>query len=660
MPVRLPLECDEDAAGVVRALRREPYPFALVGRWAGGGAVVGARPVRVARAGEDPFALLAGVPGPVPGAPEGFVGAGWFGWLGYRLGALAEPMPPSPPAPAPAPACVLAYHDHVLRRTPDGRWWLEALDARVAERRLPEVHALLRAPRPMVGSPPVPTLRIAGAGAAGHAGAVADAVERIAAGDLFQANLCLRLETEWGGDPLALFARGVETLAPAYAAVFLRPGGGVVSFSPELFLRRAGDAVHSGPIKGTAPPGGAGALRASAKDAAEHVMIVDLMRNDLGRVCRYGSVHADPEPSVQPHVGVEHLVSTVRGTLRPATDDADLLRATFPPGSVTGAPKVQAMRVIAELEPTAREAYTGALGYVSPAAGLELAVTIRTFEAAHGRLWLGVGGGVVADSNPRAELDEALAKARPLAAAIGTTVDARPGAGAPVPWSGATPRALGPRRERPDPRQGVFETVLVRDGRPVDLDRHVERLDASLRVLYDAGVPQGLRESARSAAHRAGNARLRIAIAPGAAPAFETGPLPAPAAAPLVLAPFVLPGGLGPHKWRDRRLLEALSAAAGGAVPLLVDADGAVLEAAWAAVAVRDGAVLRTPPADGRLLPGIGRGRLLDAGAAVESPLTLEDLAAAGEIHLVSALRTVPATLRRRHRAGGGVSEAVR
>ena len=151
-------------------------------------------------------------------------------------------------------------------------------------------------------------------------------------------------------------------------------------------------------------------------------MIVDLMRNDLGRVAAYGSVHAPEAPEAQPHAGVWHLVSEVGAELAPGHGDAALLRATFPPGSVTGAPKVQALHVISQLEATGREVYTGAIGFASPHAGLELNVAIRTFEAHGDHLWLGAGGGIVADSDPQAELEECLVKARPLIAAIGGTL----------------------------------------------------------------------------------------------------------------------------------------------------------------------------------------------------------------------------------------------
>jgi para-aminobenzoate synthetase/4-amino-4-deoxychorismate lyase len=148
-----------------------------------------------------------------------------------------------------------------------------------------------------------------------------------------------------------------------------------------------------------------------------------LMRNDLGRVCEYGTVIAPRLPTAEPHHGLWHLVSRVHGRLRPDVTDAEVLRATFPPGSVTGAPKVQALRVIAESEQVGREVYTGAVGFASPAAGLELNVAIRTLELADGQVWLGAGGGIVSDSDPRAELDEALAKARPIAAAVGAALD---------------------------------------------------------------------------------------------------------------------------------------------------------------------------------------------------------------------------------------------
>jgi para-aminobenzoate synthetase / 4-amino-4-deoxychorismate lyase len=431
---RVPLDCPLAPIELLRALGDETLPFALTGSWSGGGAIVGSEPLRVADG--DPFSTLDQLPTPADGDRQhpDAVGGGWFGWLGYRLGARIETLPAGPPRPVPLPDFQLAYYDNVLRLDSAGRWWFEALvtQARRAalDERLTRVRGLLAARR-RESTAPGP-LTLSAPAALHHLDAVGDCRRRIAAGEIFQANICLRLEASFAGSVVDLQARALAAISPPYAATFSTPAGGIASLSPELFLRRRGRSVVTAPIKGTIarsgdPAEAAAALKQltrSAKDAAEHVMIVDLMRNDLGRVCEYGSISAPRLPTAEPHPGLWHLVSRVRGELRTGVGDGDLLRATFPPGSVTGAPKVQAMKVIAALEPTAREVYTGAIGYASPIAGLELSVAIRTLELADGQLWLGAGGGIVADSEPRAELEEALAKARPLAAAIGTQVRA--------------------------------------------------------------------------------------------------------------------------------------------------------------------------------------------------------------------------------------------
>jgi para-aminobenzoate synthetase / 4-amino-4-deoxychorismate lyase len=433
------------AAEALEALSEERMAFALVGQWAGGGAIVGSEPLAVAGDDDDPFALLDDLPAITQREPfpPGAVGGGWFGWLGYRLAGRIERIPVGPPRPVPMPDFHLAYYDHVLRLDADGQWWFEALAteprrSELAARRRHLGRLLREAPVPSrrssIDGPPV--LRLSRAAAAHHLAAVASCRERIAAGEIFQANLCVRLEAEFQGTAAQLLVRALTEVQPVYAASFDTPHGSVASLSPELFLRRNGDDVVTGPIKGTAPrdpdpavaAGQLAGLRASAKDAAEHVMIVDLMRNDLGRVCAYGSVIAPRLPTAEAHPGLWHLVSCVRGRLWPDVGNGDLLRATFPPGSVTGAPKVQALRVIGESELTGREVYTGAIGYASPVAGLELSVVIRTLELRHGRLWLGAGGGIVADSDPRRELEEALVKARPIAAAIGSSVALGPDA----------------------------------------------------------------------------------------------------------------------------------------------------------------------------------------------------------------------------------------
>jgi para-aminobenzoate synthetase / 4-amino-4-deoxychorismate lyase len=442
--IREPLQCSWTAAEAVRAIAGERLPFALSGAWAGGGAVVGSDPLQVVQPpdvrGGDPFAVLDRLPRVhgAAAAPSTTVGGGWFGWLGYRLAAAVERVPLMPVRPVPMPELHLAYYDNVLRLDPDGQWWFEALATadrhEALQQRLRALRRRMAKAAPVVSAAAPEPFVIDARAARWHIDAVAECRERIAAGEIFQANLCLRLDSIWNGGAAALSAAALERISPPYAAMFDTPDGSVASLSPELFLRRRGDQVLTAPIKGTIarvgdPDADAAALerlRGSAKDAAEHVMIVDLMRNDIGRVCEYGSVVAPRLPTPEAHPGLWHLVSRVRGTLRPRTTNAALLRATFPPGSVTGAPKVQSLRVIAQLEATAREVYTGSIGYCSPIAGVELNVAIRTFELRDGRLWIGAGGGIVADSDPRGELDEAIAKARPIAAAVGADVVVSP------------------------------------------------------------------------------------------------------------------------------------------------------------------------------------------------------------------------------------------
>ncbi len=433
--VRLPWQLEP--AQVLAALESETLPFALVGAWADGGAIVGSEPLRVAHPSDDPFALFDELPRVDSQVPA--VGGGWFGWLGYRLADRIEQVPLADARPVELPEFHLAYYDNVLHQDTEGVWWFEALVTPERRDAIEDRVAFLWDRLADVGGfdpvcRPGPLL-LARDVAAHHLQAVAQCRERIAAGEIFQANICLRLEAEYDGTATGLMRSALDRgRVPLYSAVFDTPDGGIVSLSPELFLRRRGRDVRTGPIKGTAPrssdPALAAAslrrLRESSKDAAEHVMIVDLMRNDLGRVCEYGSVTAPRHPTAEPHPGLWHLVSGVEGRLRRDVGDGDLLRAAFPPGSVTGAPKVQSLRVIAELEPTGREVYTGAVGYVSPLAGLELNVAIRTLELADGQLWLGVGGGIVADSDAQSELEETLTKARPVAAAVGTTVILEP------------------------------------------------------------------------------------------------------------------------------------------------------------------------------------------------------------------------------------------
>jgi para-aminobenzoate synthetase component 1 len=249
-----------------------------------------------------------------------------------------------------------------------------------------------------------------------------EAVERvreaIARGDVYQVNLVQHLSAPFTGDPAALATR-LAALEPLHPEPLAGDGWAVVSGSPELFLARRGRRIRTMPIKGTRPAGAADELGRSEKDAAEHVMIVDLERNDLSRVCEPGSVRWPELMAARSLAGVEHLVSTVEGTLREDAGLAEILEATFPGGSVTGAPKIAAVDLIAALEPVGRGASMGALGHVYGNGDFDLALTIRTFAVAEGRIHLWVGGGVVWDSDAAAEVEESWVKARPLLEAVG-------------------------------------------------------------------------------------------------------------------------------------------------------------------------------------------------------------------------------------------------
>jgi para-aminobenzoate synthetase component 1 len=263
--------------------------------------------------------------------------------------------------------------------------------------------------------------------------AVARIVELILDGDIFQANLSQRFSAYLpnGVDAFSLYRR-LRAANPAPFSAFLDFGDTVIaSASPERFLRLDQGRVETRPIKGTRPRGATPTedaalveeLRASAKDRAENVMIVDLLRNDLSRVCRDGTVETPEICAVESFATVHHLVSTVTGELREGCDAVDLLRATFPGGSITGAPKIRAMEIIAELEPTRRGPYCGAIGWLGFDGTMDTSITIRTFALKERTVTFQAGGGIVADSDPAAEYDETIDKARALFQALGGRLD---------------------------------------------------------------------------------------------------------------------------------------------------------------------------------------------------------------------------------------------
>jgi para-aminobenzoate synthetase/4-amino-4-deoxychorismate lyase len=660
--VRRELHCSLTAFEVLSRMAVDSHPFALVGAWAGAGAVVGARPV--AQAG--PPQPLDSVFGPWPAegllgaAPEVSFAGGWVGYLGYRATGVArfDAARLANPADPALQAWWFGWYDHVLvQDARDHSWRFEALveagREAAAEARYRELARRLQGDQPSPGSYRCGEFTVTPDPQA-HIDAVTEAVRLIHRGDLFQANITLRLEAGFSGDPLALFCRGAAALNPPYAAFLSPPGGAIASFSPELFLRRSGREILTRPIKGTISRSHDAASAArqraeligSAKNRAENVMIVDLMRSDLGRVCVPGTVTVPRLAFAEPHPGVWHLVSEVRGEMAEDRTDTDLIAATFPPGSVTGAPKVRALEVIGALETAPRQVYTGAVGYRSPVAGLELSVAIRTFELGAGKIWLGAGGGIVAGSDPAAEYAECLVKAGPLIEAVAI-------------WPGDTSLRAGPDARqaslRPRPAAGVFTTLRVAAGEPDGLAEHLDRLAASARAVFGKDLPSGLLAEIGSCLAIGESGRLRITIRPVGGPLeFRVELAATGAGAPAVrLRPVTVAGGLGSHKWTDRRLLAALAddrSLGRDEQLLLTDTDGTVLETDRASVfAVIDG-VLRTPAADGRILPGIARERVLEAAqrsdvATEVGRLELADLRGASEVFVTNSLRgIVPVT----------------
>jgi para-aminobenzoate synthetase component 1 len=368
---------------------------------------------------------------------------GLAGFLGYDLGRRFERLPALAIADQELPVMRLALHDWVIawdRR--DGRAWLggRAVDERIArlDERLAEVLARLGAPLGRARSNDLGAAAIelrSGLDQPAYEAGVDSIRQFIADGELYQANLTRRLETPFRADPWPLYRR-LRTGDPALFAAYLDLGANpltgapraIVSASPEPFLSVSSDGVvATNPIKGTRPRGRdreddrrlARELLASAKDRAENVMIVDVLRNDLGRVCRPGSVRVPRLCRLERTAAVQHLVSTVTGRLQPGRDAFDLLAAAFPGGSITGAPKIRAMELLEGLEPVRRGPYTGIAGWLGPDGAMATSILIRSFVADGERLSLHVGGGITWRSDPAAEWDETVAKAHGPLSAIG-------------------------------------------------------------------------------------------------------------------------------------------------------------------------------------------------------------------------------------------------
>jgi len=414
-----PTRADRPSAADLRRFCEKPYAVwldaAAQDGWFGG-SLLAAEPSLVMRARRGDV-TLAGRGGTTTCAADPFQvlrellaertgGAGSaIGYLAYDLKRHVERLPETSTDDLAFPDCYLCFYDDVRRiQAPAPRPHPSRFDV-------------------SPGHVPVSTFT-----RETYRAAVTRVLEHITAGDVYQVNLSQRFRTPVAGDAFSAYER-LRAATPAAFGAFLNfPELRVLSASPELFLRLDPTTrrVETRPIKGTRPRGVTPAedarlrdeLLASAKDRAENVMIVDLERNDLGRVAEIGSVRVAELAGLQVLPTVHHLVSNVEATLRPDRDAVDLLRAAFPGGSITGAPKIRAMQIIDAVEPVTRGVYTGAIGRFGFDGSLDLNIAIRTAVVVDGDAYVHAGGGIVADSDPGAEYQETLDKARAVVGAL--------------------------------------------------------------------------------------------------------------------------------------------------------------------------------------------------------------------------------------------------
>lgn len=484
-----------------------------------------------------------------------------------------------------------------------------------------------------------------------HAEKVARVHAAIAEGDTYQVNLTTRLLSRIDGDLLGCYRDLVDAQRSASGAFLDLDRWVVLSASPEEFLHRRGDELSSVPMKGTAERGRTPAqdalqrasLLRSEKERAENVMIVDLIRNDLARIARTGSVAVPHLLRADAYPTVWQLTSTVTATAQPGLVLEELLTALFPCGSITGAPKLSTMALIAELETAPRGVYCGAIGWLAPrrttADGTQLpaeerfSVAIRTVvvDRQDGAASYGVGGGVTWSSTAQGEWEELAAKARVLDRLTGT--------------------AGG--RVAPDPTQfALLETFAVQDGAPRHLEEHLDRLEASARELairLDRGAARAdvlSRLPALIGADGSAIIRLRLGLDGGIT--LTARELTPPSSAPVTLVVDTVP--IDPsspavrHKSTDRAHLRDALARARRLDPsaddvVLIGPGGRITETSIATVMVRLGDLWCTPPLSDGCLPGIGRRLALEQGEAVPRSITAAQLAAAQEIAVVSSAR---------------------
>lgn len=376
--------------------------------------------------------------------PVPFVG-GWVGYLSYDLGRYIEKLPDGVVHDIGLPLLRFCFYDSLLAwDNAGGVGYLLALEypgqktspgERLRQmRKVYEMCLEESSANPSANEKPDALEKLI-EGMSGnishddYLGKVGRAIEYIKAGDIFEVNLSQRFSCDFKGSGCRLYQYLAEHNPAGYAALLSGEGDSIVSASPELFLSKRGDRIVTRPIKGTAARDGneqqdklnRQKLLDSQKEIAELNMIIDLERNDLGRLCQYGSVKVQEERVIETHPTVYHAVATIVGQLRDDVSIADILRASFPGGSVTGAPKIRAMEIIDELEPTARSVYTGSIGWLGVNGDMDLNIAIRTIILVDGKVYVQVGGAVVADSRPGDEYQETLTKAAALVRAIKAT-----------------------------------------------------------------------------------------------------------------------------------------------------------------------------------------------------------------------------------------------
>ncbi len=372
-------------------------------------------PVQVFRTkGEDPFPSLDKL-------LQSGIGAGAIGYFSYDLFRYLEDYPLlNAIDDLMLPDCCLAVYETVMFFDhARNRWEIAAASPDLIEKRVGEIQSLVRNHRIERAARVQAGPQESNMTKAQYVSAVRKALRYIGAGDIYQVNLSQRFSQTFQGSSFDLFMN-LREVSPSFYGAYLNCGDhAVISSSPELFLKRENDEIETRPIKGTRPRGRTKAedevfesdLIGSEKEAAELTMIVDLERNDLGRICEFNSVEVAAHRYIDRLPAVFHTVSTVRGRLRTGTSVVDILRATFPGGSISGCPKIRAIEIIDELEPVRRHVYTGAIGYIGPDGELKLNIGIRTMTVVNNRVYYQAGSGIVADSDPEKEYEETLQKA---------------------------------------------------------------------------------------------------------------------------------------------------------------------------------------------------------------------------------------------------------